>query len=142
MLRLLRFVAGAAVATAIWWYGTPAYDSLLARAIPFAHAENRVVNVTPPNGPSARIPADQLTYNVILFGGLIAASPPRRVWRGLLALIVLLAFHVVALYLSIQSTYSTIPGFWTSVDFIYRIGGMFAIAFVCWYMTIDQRRTR
>lgn len=160
MLRTaLRFIAGAAAGIAIWWYATPAYNEWLAAAarvelrwdkrITGAAIEprDRAIVVRPGTAaPGIEIPADQLTYNIVLFAGLIAAIPPRRIWRGLAALIVLLAFHAIAAAITIESTYATRAGawseahyipiaqnFWSSLDFMYRLGGMFAVAFVCWY---------
>ena len=159
MRRLLRFIGGAAVAMAIWWYATPPYDALLCRVLHWfgvaAEAAGRVVNVTRSAGPSIRVPADQLTDNIVLFAGLVAALPPRRLWRALIALMALLVIHVAALYTTIEATYALRAGaysdahysplaqdFWNSADFIYRIGGMFAIAFVCWYAATAPDRAR
>ena len=149
MLRVLRFIAGAAVAIAIWWYATAPYDALLCSALRLAGVAaepiGRAVAVTRTGAPSIQVPADQLTYNIILFAGLVAAMPP-RLWRGIVAFLVLCIFHAIALYTTIESTYALRAGayseshysslaqdFWNSADFIYRIGGMFAVAFVCWY---------
>lgn len=104
------------------------------------------IRVTRVDAPSIQVPADQLTYNIILFAGLMAAAPPRRLWRGLAAFAVLVIFHGLAIATTIEATYATRAGawsnahyspaaqdFWNSIAFIYRLGGMFAIAFVCWY---------
>ncbi|HEY3055636.1 MAG TPA: hypothetical protein VGK31_06860 [Thermoanaerobaculia bacterium] len=153
MLRAaLSFIAGAAVAVAIWWYATPAYNVLLSRIVGHAEASDRAIKVSRPDAPQIQIPADELTYNIILFAGLAAAVPPRRIERLLAAIVVLLGFHVLALLAAIEATYATRAGawstahysalaqdFWNSVNFIYRIGGMFAIAFVCWYAAIGAR---
>ena len=145
-MRALKFAAGAAVALIAWWYATPVYDALLCRALHYAgiaaQPVDRFVEVTRLNASRARVAADQLTYNVILFGGLLAAIPPRRLERGLLAFLALMVTHIVALYVSIQATWATEMGFWKSVEFIYRIGGMFAIAFVCWYAATPSDRAR
>ena len=140
MRQVLRFAAGAAIALAIWWYATPAYDAFLCSALHVigvaAAPFGRAVRVTRADA-WVQVSADQLTYNVILFGGLVAAMPPRRVWRGVAAFLVLSLFHAIALFTAIESTFESRAGpyrdFWTSAEFIYRIGGMFAIAFVCWY---------
>lgn len=153
MLRAaLSFIAGAAVALALWWYATPAYNVLLTRIVRHAEPSGRFIKVAYPGAPEIQIPADQLTYNIVLFAGLVAAAPPRRLERLLIAIVVLLAFHVLALLTSIEATYATRAGpfsrtnyspleqdFWTSIDFLYRIGGLFAIAFVCWYAAIGAR---
>ncbi len=159
MRPLLKFIAGAVVAMAIWWFVTPSYDALLCSVLQrvgvSATAAGRAVNVTRAGGPSIRVPADQLTYNIILFAGLLAAVPPRRAWRAVAALVAVLAFHTVALYTTVQATYAVRAGpysdahystlaqdFWNSTDFIYRIGGMFAIAFVAWYAATASDRAR
>lgn len=151
MLRALRFVAGAAVGLAVWWYATPAYDRFLCAALRVAgmraEAFGRMVRATRVDAPFAQLPADQLTYNMILFAGLIAAATPRRVWRAIAALLALVATHVLALAVTIQNAYVNHSGkwgdthysdfahdFWEAAEYIYRIGGMFAIAFVCWYL--------
>ncbi|HSP14576.1 MAG TPA: hypothetical protein VLV78_07485 [Thermoanaerobaculia bacterium] len=150
LLRALRFVMGAAVAFAIWWYATPAYDDLLCELLQqfgvHAVAVDRIVRVARIGAPDIQVPADQLTYNFVLFIALAAAVPTRKVWRLLVALIVLLAIHPFALAVTIETTWATRAGpwsaahyssleqqFWTSIDFLYRLGGMFGIAFVCWY---------
>jgi hypothetical protein len=153
MLRVaLSFVIGAAIAVAIWWYATPAYNVLLSRIVGHAEPSDRSIIVSRPGAPTIQIPADELTYNIILFTGLAVAAPPRRTERLLAAIVVLLAFHVLALFASIEATYATRAGewstthysppaqdFWNSVNFIYRIGGMFAIAFLCWYVATGAR---
>jgi hypothetical protein len=149
MLRVLRFIAGAAVGIAIWWYATPAYNALLCSALHLvgvaAEPLGRTVTVTRTGTLPIHVPADQLTYNFILFAGLVAAQPP-RIWRGLIAFLALCIVHAMALYTTIEATYALHAGayseshysplaqdFWKSAEFIYRIGGMFAISFVCWY---------
>ena len=143
MLRVLRFAAGAVVAIAIWWFATPAYNAILCSTLRFAGVAAvpvaRAVAVTRTGAPSIQVPADQLTYNVILFAGLVAAIPP-RIWKGILAFVALCIVHVIALYTTIASTWAQAAGgFWKIAEFIYRIGGMFAIAFVCWYAAIGAR---
>jgi hypothetical protein len=140
----------------VWWYATPVYDAYLCRALQYAgvsaEAIDRVVQVTRLGAPSAKIPADQLTYNVILFGGLLGAITPRHAGRVLLALLAIVITHFLALYTSIEATYATTAGaysaahysplardVWRSAEFIYRIGGMFAIAFVAWYAATPDR---
>jgi hypothetical protein len=161
----LRFLAGAAVATAIWWYATPAYNQWLSTASLVAlqwderlagaviEPRDRAISVrSGTSTPSIEVPADQLTYNIVLFAGLLVAAPPRRLWRTIVALAVLLAFHIVAVVMTIEATYAMQGGdwstahyssiardFWHSVDFIYRLGGMFAVAFVCWYAATWSR---
>jgi hypothetical protein len=150
LLRALRFLVGAAIGFAIWWYATPAYDDLLCEILQrfgvHAVAVDRAVRAGGIGRPDIQVPADQLTYNFVLFIALTAAIPTRKVWRLLIALFILLAIHPAALAVTIETTWATRAGpwskshysaleqqVWTSIDFLYRLGGMFAIAFVCWY---------
>lgn len=147
LLRALRFVAGAAAAFAIWWYATPAYDGVLCDVLrPFGvHAvpAGRAVRAARTGSPEIQVPADQLTYNFVLFIGLAAAVPTPKVWRLLVALFVLLAIHPIALAVTIETTFKRQSPVWMSLDFLYRLGGMFAIAFVCWYAaTYGARETQ
>lgn len=136
MLRALRFIAGAAAGFAIWLYATPAYNDFLCRLLhifgAFVKADGRSIVAMRAGFTDAHIPADQLTYNFILFAGLVAAMTP-RVLSLIAATIVLLAFHPLALAINIEAAF-TKSQFWISLDFLYRIGGMFAIAFACWYV--------
>lgn len=135
MPRALRFVIAAAIAFAIWWYATPAYNELLCRILQrlgvFVEPAGRAIRAMRAGASNAQIPADQMTYNIILFAGLVAAVPP-RIWKVIIATIILVAFHIAAIAVNIEYTYVK-SGLWMSLDFLYRIGGMFAIAFVCWY---------
>ena len=171
MLRsALKFGAGAAIAIVVWTWTIPTYNQILAvvaepvmRIDPrLRHGEiqgaDRKVNArgseTQPDLPRVIIPADQLTYNVILLIGLFATNPrpfrDRGVLRLALALLVLFATHVLALVISIESTYATRLGpwsnahygpleqdVWTAIEFAYRLAGMFAIAFACWWLTVS-----
>ena len=141
LLRALRFIAGAAVAFAIWWYATPAYNSLLCDLLRQfgmrAVAVDRAVRVTRPDTREAQVPADQLTYNFVLFIALASAMPTRAVWRLIVALFVVLAIHPVAIAVSVERTFNPQSPFWMTLDFLYRLGGMFAIAFVAWLVGSD-----
>ena len=134
MLRALRFIGGATVGIAIWWYATPAYDGLLSAALHLvgvaAEPVGRTVTVTRIGTLPIHVPADQLTYNFILFAGLLAAMPP-RVWRGIVAFLALCVAHAIALYTTIEATYALQAGayseahysplaqdFWKSAEFI------------------------
>ena len=177
MLRsALRFAAGAAVAIVLWTFGTPLYNALLAAvAEPIVRVDSRLRNVdTVANGrrvmgrgneaepsiPGVVIPADQLTYNVILLLGLFATNEKLTQDRGfvrlLIALAVLFATHVLALVISLELTFATRTGvwgatrytplaqdFWTAVEYGYRLFGMFGIAFGCWWLArADARELR
>jgi hypothetical protein len=134
-MRALRFIAGAAIAFAIWWYATPAYNDFLCRVLHifgmFVEAAGRSITAMRAGFTSAHISADQLTYNVVLFAGLVAARPP-RILRLIAATTILLAIHPLAVAVNVEAAF-TKNEFWIALDFLYRIGGMFAIAFACWY---------
>lgn len=100
--------------------------------------------------PTATIPADQLTYNVILLLGLFAANAqPLRV-RNLRALAIaaaiVFAFQALGLIISIESTYALRQGawseqhysdaagnFWLTAELIFRTVGMFGVVFAAWW---------
>src|SRR5438309_7255212 len=130
LLRALRFLAGLALGVWIWWLATPAYNHVLAPATQLLlHADRRladavlvpqerkifVTSATPL--PTATMPADQLTYNVILLLALFATND--RPWRlvnlrGLaIALVILFVSHCIGLIISIESTYSMRQGVWS-----------------------------
>jgi len=143
-MRALRFIAGAAAGLAIWWYATPAYNDLLCRLLHlfgfFLAPAGRDITAMRAGFTNAHIPADQLTYNVVIFAGLVAAAPP-RILRAIAATIVVLALHAVFLAVTIEAAF-TKNEIWIAIDYIYRIGGMFAIAFVCWYAATPARGPR
>jgi hypothetical protein len=172
----LKFVAGAAIAIVVWIFGTPLYNALLSVvAEPIVRVDARLRNVdimandrrivgrgneAEPSVPGVVIPADQLTYNVILLLGLFATNEKpfrdRRFLRLLIALAVLFATHALALVISLELTFATRTGawgatrytpfaqdFWTAVDYGYRLFGMFGIAFACWWLArADARELR
>lgn len=155
LVRALRFLAGGAAGLLLWIYATPAYDAALSAAASVllradsrlrpvtAVANGRVVNVR--SARPAVIPADQLTYNVILLAALFAMRRPS--WRAVaISAAVLVVTHVLALVVAIESTYATRMGEWSAshyglleqhlwldTEFFYRLAGMFAIAFACWW---------
>lgn len=134
-MRALRFIAGAAAGVAIWWYATPFYNDLLCRLLRifgvFVAADGRSVEAMRAGFTNAHVPADQLTYNIILFVGLVAARPP-RILATIVTTIALLAIHPIALAIDIEAVFTKDQP-WVALDFLYRIGGMFAIAFALWY---------
>ena len=170
-VRTLRFVLGGVAGFLVWWYVTPAYDAALAfgaqamvRAdgrlgAPNLVARDRVVDVRPSRriAPEAVIPADQLTYNIVLLVALFSMQRgflrDRNVVALAVALLLLIVTHVIALAVSIESTYAIRMSkwsedhyslmeqrVWVSIEFLYRIVGMFAIVFVCWWRTLDRNR--
>jgi len=163
LLRALRFLAGLAIGVWIWWAATPAYNRLLAPATQLLlHADRRlaaaellpqernvfVTSSTPL--PTATMPADQITYNIILLLALFASND--RPWRlanvrGLaIALMILFVSHCVGLLISIESTYAVRQGawseqhygdaaanFWLTIELVFRIVGMFGVVFASWW---------
>ena len=158
----LRFFLGALVAFLVWWYATLFYDGALAfaaeRILQFdqrlcnAHlvADERKVDVTPHLcvAPKATIPADQLTYNMILFGALFAMRF-RSFQSFFAALFALVVSHILSLALSVEATYAARFGawserhygglesdLWVGAEFWWRIVGMLALVFVMWWLTL------
>jgi hypothetical protein len=163
LLRVARFVAGLALGVLIWWAAVPLYNRVLAPATELLlHADRRlaaaalvpqergifVTSATPL--PTATIPADQLTYNIILLLALFASN--ERAWsranlRALaIALAILFVSHCVSLVISIESTYavrqgawseqhysSTAASFWLTAELVFRIVGMFGVVFAAWW---------
>lgn len=153
MLRnALRFAAGFVAGILLWWYGTPLYARAIAAAMgPFSHgrivAAGREISAGGGALPPVRIPFDQLTYNIVLFLALLATVHGRNAGRFAAAIAVLVASHVVFTAVDIMATYATRLGawsnahfngfeqdFWMALDYGYRLGGMFAIAFACWFV--------
>jgi len=163
LLRALRFLAGLGLGVWIWWAATPAYNRALAPATQLLlHADRRLGDaVLVPQErrtfvtssttlPTATIPADQLTYNIILLLALFASN--ERAWRfanvrGLLiALAILFLSHCIGLVISIESTYAVRQGawseqhygdaaasFWQMAELVFRIVGMFGVVFASWW---------
>jgi hypothetical protein len=163
LLRAVRFVAGLALGVAIWWMAAAAYNQILAPATQLLlHADprftaavlvpqERKVFVTSASPlPTATMPADQLTYNVILLLALFASNEtPWRIenLRALaISLPILFVSHCMALLISIESTYAVRQGvwseqhygdaaanFWLTSERVFRIVGMFGVVFVAWW---------
>jgi hypothetical protein len=147
----------------IWWAATPAYNHLLAPSTQLLlHADRRfaeavlvpqerkifITSATPL--PTATMPADQLTYNIILLLALFASNDGS--WRfanvrGLvIALLILFVSHCIGLVISIESTYAMRQGtwsdqhygdaaanFWLTAELVFRIVGMFGVVFASWW---------
>ena len=166
--KILRFVLGAATGFALWRYGTSLYAAVVAPVAeivlrPFAVLQLASVgmdlDVTGGAVPKVHIPFSELTYNVILFLGLFATIRglfrDRKIVGFALAAMVLYLTHVLATAADIMSTYSNRLGvwssahfsgnaqdFWLAVDYVYRIGGMFGIAFALWYVVAEPPTQR
>ncbi len=86
------------------------------------------------------MPADQLTYNVILFVALLATV--RRPWwrRMAVAVIVLFVSHVLTFAVAAESLYASgrdptsfEANVWLMAALFFRVVGMLAVAFGCWW---------
>ncbi len=165
-LRALRFIAGAAAGFLFWWYATPVYNDALGAAAaqilqidkrlcsPRADAVDRNVFVQPRLClvSTATIPVDQLTYNIILLAALFAMSG-RNILAFIVSCVVVIVTHVLSLIVSIESTYANTNGVWStqhysqferqlwiSTEFFWRLAGMFAIVFACWWIAQSSRK--
>ncbi len=167
--RVLRFILGVAAGALLWAWATPAYDQFLAACTaPLLRADPRFsdaalvpvgdrMEIRSGHGhfPIANIPANQLTYNLILLVALFASNPKpwrdRNVVAFLLSLLVVMASHPIGALISIESTYALRLGgwsemhygrfassFWLIAEMFYRMIGMFALVFACWW--IDRNR--
>jgi len=109
----------------------------------------RVTSSTPL--PVANIPADLLTYNVILLLALFATNDRPWRWKNVkgvaISLAVLFLAHVIGLFISVESTYALRMGEWSTahyssvaqdvwlaLELFYRVVGMFGVAFACWFI--------
>jgi hypothetical protein len=163
LLRASRFLAGLVLGVVIWATLAPAYNNVLAPATQLLlHADRRlapavlvpqdrkifVTSSTPM--PTATIPADQLTYNIILMLALFASND--RPWRlanlrgFAIAMLILFVSHCVGVAISIESTYAVRQGvwseqhygdaaanFWQTTEVVFRIVGMFGVVFASWW---------
>jgi hypothetical protein len=163
LLPIARFVAGLALGVWIWWAAAPAYNRLLAPATELLlHADRRLAAAAlVPQGrevfvtsstplPTATMPADQLTYNIILLLALFASNThawSRANLRALaIAMVILFVSHCAGLLISIESTYAVRQGawseqhysdtagsFWLMTELVFRTVGMFGIVFAAWW---------
>jgi hypothetical protein len=147
----------------IWWAAAPAYNYTLAPAAQLLlHADRRLADLvlvpqerkifvtssTPI--PTATIPADQLTYNIILLLALFASN--ERCWSlanfraFAIAMAIVFLSHCVSLVISIETTYGLRQGawseqhyssaganFWLTSELVFRIVGMFGVVFAAWW---------
>jgi hypothetical protein len=104
-----------------------------------------------PGSPRPGLPLNDLTFNVILIFALFAASKQtfsnRNVAGFLLALVALWPIHIGALFLRVKTVYVLQLGpwsaanygafernLWSGLDHFYRIAGIYAAAFVLWWI--------
>jgi hypothetical protein len=164
-----RALVGFAAGLALWWAATPAYNRLLAgfaeglvRAVerPRAtrlYAEERRVVIDRADFPSTSdrpsLPADDLTFDVILFLALAATTPglfrDRAVRGALVSLAILFALHVLALVAGVEGFYATRLGAWSAAHYgaftrnlwatathFWRFVGCYAAAFLLWWFLV------
>ena len=159
----LRFSAGLVIGAVLWWYATPAYDTLLAVAsTPLVHLDHRYrtasllatgrsIRVTGRSIPPATVPVDQYTASGVLLLALFAMRRDLFHDRGIRAfafsLLVVAVMHTLAVVIGMESTYAvrtpdwgdrnysgTAQDFWQAAEFVYRIGAMFAVPFACYWL--------
>ncbi|HEX2799690.1 MAG TPA: hypothetical protein VHQ44_08460, partial [Thermoanaerobaculia bacterium] len=164
-----RAIVGFTVGLVLWWAATPAYNRLLAgfaegliRAAerPRAtrlYAEERRVVIDRADFPSTSdrpsLPADDLTFDVILFLALAATTPglfrDRAVRGALVSLAILFALHVLALVAGVEGFYATRLGTWSAANYgaftrnlwatathFWRLVGCYAAAFLLWWFLV------
>lgn len=162
LLRALRFIGGALAGFLFWWYATPIYNGVTASGAaqilqldkrlcgPRTQTVDRNVFVSPRLcvAPTATVPADQLTYNIILLAALFAMRG--RFLPFIAACTVVMVTHVLSLAVSIESTYARTmriyssfeQNLWVGTEFFWRLVGMFAIVFACWWLSEQPRAAR
>jgi hypothetical protein len=164
-----RAVLGFLAGLALWWTATPAYNRLLAGlaegAIRVAerpratrlYAEERRIVIDRADFPSTSdrpsLPADDLTFDVILFLTLAATTRGvlrDRAVRGVaLSCCVLFGLHVLALVANVEAFYATRLGDWSAAHYgafsrnlwatathFWRFVGCYAAAFLLWWFLV------
>lgn len=160
---------GFALGLGLWHAGTPAYDRLLvgfaepvvrllerpAATRLYAEGTRVVIDRADFTSKSDRpaLPADDLTFDVIILLTLAAATPGLfrdGAMKGLgISLLVLFALHVAALVAAVESFYAMKLGawstatygpfarnFWATASHFWRLAGCFAAPFVLWWLLI------
>ncbi|MEO8585025.1 MAG: hypothetical protein ABI584_02590 [Acidobacteriota bacterium] len=171
MKLALRVLLGFAAGLALWWAATPAYNRLLAGVAEGAirvferpaatrlYAEDRRIVIDRADFPSTSdrpsLPADDLTFDVILFlalaattGGLLRDRAVKGVAVSLLALFVL---HVLAVIANVEALYATRLGAWSAAHYgvlsrnlwvtamhFWRVVGCYAAAFLLWWFLVRE----
>ena len=169
MKLALRVLAGFLVGLALWWAATPAYDRVLAGAAEAAirvferpratrlYADARRLVVDRADFPSTSdrpsLPADDLTFDVILLFALAATTPglfKDRAMKGLaLSCGVLFVLHVLAVVANVETFYATRLGdwstanygafsrnFWATAAHFWRFVGCYAAPFLLWWFLV------
>jgi len=170
--RALRLVVGLAIGVALWWSCGDAWNRALAwMAQPLMKFDSRIAQtdlvavghtiVVQPlvaSLPMATIPADQLTYNVILLVALFASNrapfSDRNMKAFAIAFAIVLLLHPIGLFISIESTYALRQGawsdqhygenaqrLWVNAEVFYRLIGMFGVVFAAWFVAAYENVT-
>lgn len=159
---LLRGAAGFAVGLALWIALSPPYERAVAgvaETVLRLAERPAVTRLTarrgefvvdrsdfPPAAPRPGLPSADLHFNFVILAALLAALPPARVSRALLAFGLLFCVHVVALSFQVESLYATRLGAWSEANYgafarnawaaafhVYQIAGRFAAPFAIWW---------
>lgn len=168
-LLVARVLPGFLAGLALWWMATPVYNSLLGGAAEGAirvferprvtrlYADDRRLVIDRADFPSTSdrpsLPADDLTFDVILFLALAATAKGLfrdRVIRGIaLSCGVLFLLHVLAVVASVEALYATQLGAWSAAHYgafsrnvwataahFWRFVGCYAAAFLLWWFLV------
>lgn len=166
-----RVLLGFLFGLALWWWATPVYNRLLAglaeggiRAVerPRAtrlYADGRRLVIDRADFPSTSdrpsLPADDLTFNVILFLSLAATTRgllrDRAVFGVGVSLVVLFALHVLAVIANVEAFYATRLGAWSTANYgwfsrnlwstathFWRFVGCYAAPFLLWWLLVPR----
>jgi len=163
--RVVRFILGIVAGGLLWWSCGNAWNHALALITqPLVKIDARlrdghlagightiVVQPTRDTLPQATIPAEQLTFNVILLVALFASNrkpfSDRNVKAFAIAFVVVLLSQAVGLFISIESTYAnqqdvwsdqhygdTAAQIWIKAEIFWRLIGMFGVVFAAWWV--------
>jgi hypothetical protein len=166
---LLRGAAGFALSLGLWWAATPGYDGFLAAvaepilrllesppATRLSTEDRRIIvdrSDFPADSPRPALPADNLTFNVVLLGTLAATTrgvfSDRGIKRLAVASGILVAGHVASLVCAVKSIYALQLGEWSTAHYgpvarnlwataahFDRFVGSLALAFLLWWMLV------
>jgi hypothetical protein len=172
MLRLApRFLLGFLAGLALWWYATPVYNEALGRVAALilradsrlsgiemeARGRNAFIRSAHGSFPAAALPADQLTWNVVLFLALVATNRDLFRDRGVrsfaVASCLLVGTHLFTFVVATESLYANSPAValpygdleaavWFWIAYGYRMVGMIAAAFACWWLSAGASDAR
>jgi hypothetical protein len=167
--RIARFIVGLAAGFALWWSCGNAWNHVLASITqPLMKIDRRIsdgnlvaightIVVQPMRDtlPSATLPADQLTFNVILLIALFASNrapfSDRNMKAFAIAFLVVLLLQSIGLFISVESTYAnqqaawsdqhygeTAARIWINAEVFYRLIGMFGVVFAAWWLAAGE----